>query len=371
MKAVVIHEHGGVGCLNVEDVQEPQMATDEVVVEIRAAALNHLDIWVRNGRPGLDLHMPHILGSDAAGVVVATGSSVRSIEVGNQVVLNPGLSCGICEYCLRGEQSECLTFGLVGMNCPGTFAERISVPAKNVHPVPAHLSDEEAAALPLSHLTAWRMLMTRAQLRSGETVLIHGIGGGVAFAGLQLAKVAGAHVIVTSSSDEKLRRARIFGADHGINYSTNSSVGEAVKDLTGGRGVDVILDAVGAATWPINFKAARRGGRIVHCGVTTGQSAEVDISALYWNHLSVMGTTLGSSEEFRLMLEAASVTKLRPVIDTVLPMSRVRQATERMELGEQFGKIVLMPGGVDDDIDMDRMLAEPFAEEVRQTIEMS
>ncbi|MCC6698955.1 MAG: zinc-binding dehydrogenase [Candidatus Hydrogenedentes bacterium] len=341
MRAAYISQNGELDCIQVGEVPDPEPAHDEVVIAVRAAALNHLDIWVRKGRPGLELCFPHVLGSDAAGTVVAKGRQVDSVHIGDEVVLNPGLSCGVCEYCLRGEHSECLYYGIIGMNRPGTFAERIAVPAVNVQPAPPHLSYTEAAALPLAYLTAWRMLMSRGNLKGGETVLIHGIGGGVAIAGLQLARLAGAEVIVTSSSEEKLARARGLGASEAINYGTNPDVAAAVKDLTGGRGVDLILDSVGAATWPINFGAIRRGGRIVHCGVTTGARTQADISALYWNHVSVIGSTMGSREEFRQMVRAVGIARLKPVIDSVLPLVDAANAVGRMERGEQFGKIVL------------------------------
>ncbi|MFO7974876.1 MAG: zinc-binding dehydrogenase [Candidatus Hydrogenedentota bacterium] len=345
MKAAVIFENGDVDCIKYEEVPEPVVGSGEVLIEVRAAALNHLDIWVRKGRPGLELPVPHILGSDAAGVVLDVGEGVDHVRAGDEVLINPGLSCGMCEFCRRGEQSECMSFGIVGMNRPGTFAERVTVPAANVFLKPSHLSLVEAAALPLAYLTAWRMLMSRATLQPGETVLIHGIGGGVALAGLQLARLAGARVLVTSSSDDKLMRAREFGAHEGVNYANNPYLGDAIRDLTGGRGVDVVLDTVGAATWPVNFKAVRRGGRIVHCGVTSGAETTVNISQLYWNHVVVMGSTMGSDEEFRQMLSAVTAARMSPVVDSVYPLNRASEATQRMEGGEQFGKIVLVPGG--------------------------
>jgi NADPH:quinone reductase-like Zn-dependent oxidoreductase len=341
VKAAYIEQNGDLDTIQAGEVRDPEPARDEVVIEVRAASLNHLDIWVRKGRPGLELCFPHVLGSDATGTVAALGSEVDTIELGQEVIVDPGLSCGVCEYCLRGEQSECLHYGIVGMSRPGTFAERVTVPATNVYEVPEHLSSAEAAALPLAYLTAWRMLMTRGGLRPGNTVLIHGIGGGVALAGLQLARHAGAEAIVTSSSDEKLARASKLGASATINYANNSDVAAAVKDLTGGRGVDLVLDSVGAATWPINFGAIRRGGRIVHCGVTSGASAQVDISALYWNHVTIMGSTMGSREDFRQMVRAVSSAKLKPVVDSVVALNDARDAMGRMERGEQFGKIVL------------------------------
>ena len=341
MKAAAIREHGGLDCVKVEEVPEPRAGEGEVVLEVRSAALNHLDIWVRKGRPGLALKMPHVLGSDAAGVVAELGPGTHGVSVGDGVVLNPGLSCGCCESCRRGQQSECISFSIVGAGRPGTFAEKAAVPFYSVSPKPAHLSFDEAAALPLAYQTAWRMLMTRARVRPGETVLIHGIGGGVALAALQLAKLAGAEVIVTSSSDEKLARAAALGADHVINYKGVSIAAAAVKDITAGRGVDVVIDTVGAGTWDTNFSLVRRGGRIVLCGVTTGAQAPTNLQALYWNQLTIMGSTMGSHEDFRLMLRTVAASKLKPVIDSVRPLNEVRDAMGRMEAAEQFGKIVL------------------------------
>ena len=327
--------------LSIEEVPEPEFAEDEVVLEVRSAGLNHLDIWLRKGRGGARLSEPQILGSDAAGVVIAVGSRVRGVDIGDEVILNPGLSCGCCDYCNRGEQSECLSFGIVGMSRHGTFAEQVAVPARNVAPKPSHLSFNEAGAFVLAQLTAWRMLMTRARLRPGQTVLIHGIGGGVALYALQLAKLATARVIVTSSSDEKLERASRIGADHTINYDSVNDVSQCVKDLTSGMGVDIVIDTVGAATWPIDFSAVRRGGKIVLCGVTSDASAVTDLRALYWNQLTIMGSTMGSDEDFRQMVKAVTTAKLRPVIDSVTPLENIKDAMRRMETAGQFGKIVL------------------------------
>jgi len=340
MRAAVIYEHGGLDRVMVEEVTEPKPHKDEVILNVKSAGLNHLDIWVRKGRPGLKVAMPHILGSDAAGVVAAVGDNVTKVKVGDEVVLNPGLSCGLCEYCRRGQQSECFSFGIVGMSRQGTFAEYVAVPAQNIYPKPAYMNFDQAGTFILVCLTAWRMLFTRAQLRPGETLLLHGIGGGVALCALQLAKLIGACVIITSSSDSKLTRAKQIGADHTINYKTVDVV-ERVKDITSGRGVDVVIDTVGAATWPIDFSAVRRGGKIVLCGITTGAKAETNLQALYWNQLTIMGSTMGSDEDFRRMLQAVTIAKLKPVIDSVEPLENIRVAMGKMEAGEQFGKIVL------------------------------
>jgi NADPH:quinone reductase-like Zn-dependent oxidoreductase len=341
MRAAAIREHGGLDVLRIEDIGEPKFADDEVVLEVRSAGLNHLDIWVRKGRGGAGPSEPHILGSDAAGVVIAAGSRVRGVDIGDEVILNPGLSCGCCDYCNRGEQSECVSFGIIGLSRQGTFAEQVAVPARNVAPKPSHLSFNEAGAFVLAQLTAWRMLMTRAQLKPGQTVLIHGIGGGVALYALQLAKLAGAEAIVTSSSDEKLSRASEMGADHTINYRTVDDVAQYVKDITSGRGADIVVDTVGAATWPIDFSAVRKGGKIVLCGVTSEAQAVTDLRALYWNQLTIMGSTMGSNEDFRQMVKAVTAAKLRPVIDSVMPLENAKDAMSKMETAEQFGKIVL------------------------------
>ncbi len=327
--------------LRIEEIGEPKFTDDELVLEVRSAGLTHLDIWVRKGRGGAGPSEPHILGSDAAGVVIAAGSRVRGVDIGDEVILNPGLSCGCCDYCNRGEQSECVSFGIVGLSRQGTFAEQVAVPARNVAPKPSHLSFNEAGAFVLAQLTAWRMLMTRARLKPGETVLIHGIGGGVALYALQLAKLAGAEAIVTSSSDEKLSRASEMGADHTINYRTADDVAQCVKDITSGRGADIVVDTVGAATWPIDFSAVRKGGKIVLCGVTSDAQAVTDLRALYWNQLTIMGSTMGSNEDFRQMVKAVTAAKLRPVIDSVMPLENAKDAMSKMETAEQFGKIVL------------------------------
>jgi NADPH:quinone reductase-like Zn-dependent oxidoreductase len=340
MKAAVIREHGDLEVLEVREVETPRPGPGEVVLKVLCAGLNHLDIWVRKGRSGAKLQMPHVLGSDAVGTVVALGAGVDSPKVGEEVIVNPALNCGRCEFCRRGEHSLCVSFGIMGLSRPGTFAEQVAVPAGNCHPRPPHLSDEEAGVLALTGVTAWRMLMTRARLLPGETVLIHGVGGGAALCALQFAKLAGAEVFATSSSDEKLSRARALGADHTLNYE-QENVGQWMARETAGRGVDVAVDAVGAATWPLDFACVRKGGRVVLCGVTTGARAESDLRALYWNQLTILGSTMGSAEDFRQMLRAVTMNQLKPVIDLVFELAQVRAAMERMEAKKQFGKIAL------------------------------
>lgn len=324
MKACVIHRYGSIEELKIEDLPQPKPKKGEVLVKVRSASLNHLDIWVRKGARGSQLSMPHIIGSDASGVV--NGSS-------EEVVLYPGLSCGVCQSCKRGQNTECPSFGIIGMSTPGTFAEYVAVPEDCIFPKPKHMTFEEAGAFPLTFLTAWRMLVVKAKVQSGETVLIHGIGGGVALASLTLAKALGARVIVTSSSDEKLSKAKKLGADNGINYKSGSV-------CTAGE-VDVIIDTVGSATWQLDFECIRKGGRIVLCGVTTGADAQINLRTLYWKQITVFGSTMGSRNDFKTMLEFVNKYKLKPVIDSVWPLTEIQAATRKMEEGRQFGKIVI------------------------------
>ena len=341
MKAAVIKKHGGPEVVKIENAEKPIAKPGEVVIEIHSAALNHLDIWVRNGRGDRELTRPQILGSDASGVIIGKGSGVQRVNTGDEIVINPALSCGQCEFCIRGQNSKCLSFGIVGMVRNGTFAEKIAVPYTNVWPKPAHLSFDEAAALPLAYQTAWRMMMTRAKMKPSDTILIHGIGGGVALACLQFAKLFGAEVIITSSSDEKLEKAKELGADYRINYKKTSNIAETVRELTKNRGVDIVIDSVGAATFEIDLSVARRGGRIVLCGVTTGANTQANLHKIYWNQLSVLGSTMGSNEDFRQMLKAVNNNKLKPVIDSIYPLDDTGKAMTKMERGEQFGKIIL------------------------------
>ncbi len=340
MKAAVIRENGGLEVVRVEDIAKPEPAADEVLVRICCAGLNHLDIWVRKGRPGVQMQWPHVLGSDGAGVVEAVGSQVKHLKAGDAVVVYPGLGCGHCDACARGEVSLCPQFGIVGLNRTGTFAEYVTLPAGNVFPKPSRLRMEEAGGFVLAYLTAWRMLMTRAQLKPGETVLIHGIGGGVALCALQFAKLVGAEVVVTSSAGDKLERAAKLGADATINYKTEN-VTQRVREMTSGRGVDVVVDSTGAATWPVDLECVTKGGRVVLCGVTTGAGAETNLRTVYWNQLTLMGSTLGSIGDLRQMFRVVTAAGLQPVVDQVLPLDRIRDAMEKMETGRQFGKIVL------------------------------
>ncbi len=319
MKAIRIHEDGGPDVLRYEDVPDPVPADGEVLIELRAASLNHLDVWIRKGMPSVP--KPRILGADGAGVIAGTDE---------RVVINPGImSDG--------------TMHIVGETMDGTHAELIAVPRDYVHPIPDGLSFEEAAAFPLVFLTAYRMLVTRARLQEGEWVLVWGIGGGVATAALSIAKALGARVVVTSSSDEKLARARELGADVAVNHATGDVVA-AVKEATG-SGAHVIVDDVGEATWKRTLEAARAEARIVVCGATTGPNPPAALHRLWWKQLSVLGSSMGTPEDFKGVYDLIAAGKARPVVDRVFPLAEARAAHERLEAGEQLGKIVLsIPG---------------------------
>ena len=340
MRAMVFYRHGGPDVLELADVPKPQVGPDDVLVRVRAVALNHLDIFVREGLPGLNLTMPFILGSDIAGDIAELGQNVRGLAVGQRVAVNPGLSDNTCEFCLAGEHSLCPNFKILGEHVPGGYAEYARVPALNVLPLPGHVSYEDAAAAALVFLTAWRALITQARLRPGETVLILGAGGGVATAAIQVAKLAGAYVYAVSGYEDKLERARALGADEGINYRTMDFSREAFQ-RTGKRGVDVVLENVGEATWKGSLRAVRKGGRIVTYGATSGPIGETDIRLVFWKQLHIIGATMASQSEFREVMRLVFAGKLRPVIDRVLPLEQARQAQEALASQEQFGKIVL------------------------------
>jgi len=341
MLAATIRSHGPPEVVTVEAVPRPQVeGPDDVVVALKAAALNHLDLFVLRGLPGLPPAFPHVLGADGAGVVEAIGAAVTRAKPGDRVLLNPGVSCQRCEYCLAGEQSLCATYKLLGEHLPGTFAEAVRVPQWNVHPVPDGVAWADAAAFPLVHLTAWRMLVTRAGVRPGETVLIWGIGGGVALAALAIAKLLGAVAIVTSSSEAKLARARSLGADIALNHAAGD-VPKELRRLLGGRGVDVVVDSVGEATWEKSLRALAPGGRLVTCGATTGPRVITDVRRLFWYHQTLMGSTMGNAREFAEIVRLLGSGALRPVVDGVTPLADARRALERMASGEQFGKQVL------------------------------
>ena len=318
----------------------PLTGPDDVRVRITAAALNHLDLFVLGGLPGVTITSGWIPGGDGAGVVDAVGSSVRDLDVGARVIINPGLSCRACEYCRMGEHSLCVRYRLLGEHVPGTFAEYIVVPRANVRVIRDDAAAPEAAAFPLATLTAWRMLRTRARVTADDTVMIWGIGGGVAVAALQIAKALGARVWVTSGSDEKLEKARLLGADETINHRT-ADVAREIRARTGKRGVDVVVDTVGAATWAQSLGALGKRGRLVTCGATSGPQLEMDARRLFWNQWTILGSTMGNDAEFDAITAEFNAGRLLPPIDAVFPLEEGRAAFERLAAAEQFGKVVL------------------------------
>ncbi len=346
MKAMVFHEHGFSNVLKYEDFPDPELKPNQVLVNVKAVALNHLDLFVRGGIPGLNLEMPHILGSDISGVVKEIGNKASgTLQPGQRVVIDPGKSCGVCEYCIQGEESLCAQYGIIGEHSRGGYADLIAVDALNVIPVPEHveLSFEQSAAAPLTFMTAWRMLMSKARVKPGDDVLIIGIGGGVALAALQIAKVAGARVLVTSSSNEKLEKALELGASIGINYKSNPDFHKEVWTLTNKRGVDIVVDSVGEVTWDRSLRSLTKGGRLVTCGATSGPNAVSNVNLVFWKQLEILGSTMASRSELRDVLKLVCSGRLTPVVDSVLPLSQAQDAHDRLEKGAQFGKIVLKP----------------------------
>ncbi len=341
MKALVIKQHGGVENLDIVDLPKPTPAPDQVLLNVKAVSLNQLDLFVRRGSPALNLTMPHIPCSDAAGVIAEVGASVSDLKPGQRVVVNPGLSCGHCEFCLAGEDSLCPDFKIFGEHVPGGAAEFAGVPARNVLPIPDSLSFEQAAASSLVFLTAWRALISRARVRAGEDVLILGAGAGTSMAAIQIAKKAGARVFATSSSDEKLAKAKELGADELINYKTQPDWERAIFAATNKRGVDVVFESVGAQTWLKSIRALRRGGRMVVIGATTGARPQEEIGYIFWKQIEIIGSTMASQREFRDVMKLIFRGELTPVIDSVYPLERAREAHMRLEKGEQFGKIVM------------------------------
>ena len=343
MRACVINGTGGLDKVQIADVPDPgPPGPGQVRVGLRAAALNHLDLFVIRGLPG-DLRFPHVLGADGAGVVEAVGAGVTTVAVGDRVMINPGISDYTCEYCRAGEHSLCVALELLGEHRAGTLAETVLVPEQNVARIPGlepAVSWAEAASFSLVTLTAWRMVVTRAAVQPGETVLVWGIGGGVALAAMRIAKLRGARVIVTSSSDAKLAEAKKLGADAGVNYRTQK-VAQEVRALSGRRGADVVIENVGEATWEESLRALRKGGRLVTCGATSGPRVVTDARRLFWNQYTIMGSTLGNAAEYRAVVGELGAGRLRPVVDRVFPLVESRAALERLERGEQLGKVVV------------------------------
>jgi NADPH:quinone reductase-like Zn-dependent oxidoreductase len=333
MKAMVLHEAGGPGALRLETVPDPAPGPGEVVVRLKAAALNHRDLWITRGQYA-GLRFPIILGADGAGEVARVGQGAAGVEPGDPVVIYPSLDWG------DDPRAQGPRFRILGLPDNGTFAELVKVPAANVFPRPPHLSVDEAAALPLAGLTAYRALVTRAQVQRGETVVAIGIGGGVATCVLLIARHLGARVLVTSGSEAKLDRARALGAVGGFNYATSDWV-KGIREATNGQGADIIIDGTGGATFDKALDAARPGGRVVSYGATAGVVPELTVRRIFWKQLNVLGSTMGTPEDFRGMLDVVNAGQLHPIVDRVFPLEEAGKALERLEQGAQFGKIVL------------------------------
>jgi len=344
MQVVRIREHGGLDKLRFEEAPVPAPGPGEVRVAVRAAGLNHLDTWVRRGVPGHVFPLPLIPGCDGAGVVDAVGAGVTSVKAGDRVVLAPGHACGACRACAAGRDHLCRAYGIFGETRDGTCASAVVAPERNVLPLPPSVSFEVAAAFPLVYLTAWHMLVARAEFRPGETILVHAAGAGVSTAAIQIAKLLGAgRVIATTSTPEKAARARAIGADDVIDYAREDFTAR-VRELTGRAGVDVVIDHVGAATFAGSLKVLAKGGRVVTCGATSGPRVEIHMNLVFFKSLSILGSTMGSRGEVYELLEHVAAGRLSPVVDSVLPLAQVAQAHRRLEDRDVFGKIVLVPG---------------------------
>ena len=345
MRAIVFHAHGGPEQLGLAELPDPVAGPGQVVVRVHACALNRLDLWVRSGLPGSRLPLPHVLGSDIAGVVESLGPGVDAGWLGRPVLVNPGLSCGTCAMCLSGWDNLCPRYRILGETAPGGYAERVLVPAANLIGKPDALDMITAAAAPLTFLTAWQMLTVRAQVGPGQLVLIHAVGSGVGVAGLQIARLHGARVIALASSDAKLARARELGAEFTVR-SDAPDWEQQVRALApvGKRGVDVVFEHTGMATWEASLRLARRGGTIVTCGASSGHAAVTDLRQVFFRQLQLLGSTLGSKAPLHRIAELLARGELRPVVDRCFPLAEAAQAQRYLDHREQFGKVVLTVG---------------------------
>ncbi len=342
MRAAFFRACGGPDMLEIGEAPEPVVARGTVVVRVRAVAINHLDLWVRRGIPGLDLELPHIGGSDISGVVEEVGLGVEGWSVGDRVAVNPGLWCGSCSFCEAGEESLCRSFQIIGEHVAGGTADRVRVPAVNLYRIPDSLEFESAAAAPLVYQTAWRAVRSRARLSADETLLVTGGSGGVSTAAIQIGAHLGARVIALTSGPENARRCAALGADVVLDRLNSDFVAE-IRACTGGVGVDVIIDSVGEALWSDCMRCLGPNGRLVTYGATTGARGSLDIRHVFWKQLQVIGTTMASRREFEDVMRLVAQGELRPVVDSVLPLEQIRQAHEALEAGQVFGKLVLVP----------------------------
>jgi NADPH:quinone reductase-like Zn-dependent oxidoreductase len=342
MEAVVLYEHGGPEVLKPEMIDTPEPGPGEVRVAVKAVAVNHLDLWVRRGGPAFRLEYPHRLGADVAGVIDALGPGVTDLETGVKVVVQPGVSCGVCPACLRGDDNLCRRYRILGENAQGGYGQLIVVPRANIAPYPGDLPFEDAAACLLTFLTAWQMVVKKAAIRPGELVLVQGAGSGVGVAAIQIARLHNARVIATAGTDEKLAKARELGAEETINYRTGDFVKE-IKKITGRRGVDVVIEHVGGDTFARSILATRKGGRIVTCGATAGPKPTIDLVHVFFRQISILGSTMGSKSDLLQALEHIAAGRMRPVVHRTLPLCEAATAHRILENREAFGKVVLVP----------------------------
>ncbi len=340
MKALVFEEHGNIDNLKIINLEEPKMKRNEVLVKLKASALNHLDLFVLKGWKGLSLTFPHICGADGTGTILEVGEEVENFKAGDEIVINPGISCMKCNFCLKGEHSLCKDFGILGEHFPGTFAEYISVPFYNLEKAPPYLNEEERAAFPLTFLTSYRMLFKKGKIKAGDFILIHGASSGVSIASLIFSKIAGCITIITSSKDEALFKGKELGADFIINYK-NENVFKKVMEITNGEGVDFVLDSVGKETWLTSLRVVKKGGKVLTCGATSGPNPEEEVRLIFWKQIDILGSTMSSISEFKEMVNLVKEKKLKPVIDSIYPLEKAKEAYKKLEGGKQFGKIVL------------------------------
>lgn len=344
MKSIRFHQFGNADVLKLEDAPKPTISANEVLIQIKAAALNHLDLWVRSGARERNIPLPHIPGSDGAGIITEVGGAVDFLKVGDKVLISPGISCGHCEMCLGGSDNLCRTYHVLGTKEDGTCAESVKLPADNVLPIPEGLDFRQAASIPLVFLTAWHMLVGLTRIKPGESVLIHAAGSGVGSAGIQIAKLFGAHVITTAGSEEKLEKAKSLGADDVINYKEKDFV-EEVKILTDKKGVDIVFEHTGGEIFERSILALAKGGRLVTCGASSDYVGKVDLRYIYAKHLTLYGSFMGTKSEMievlKFFKKSVGNRQLQPVVDSVFPLEKAAEAHQIMEERKNFGKIVL------------------------------
>ena len=342
MKALRFHRHGGPEVLQLEELPDPIPGPGQILLEVKAASINHIDLWLRGGLPSFPIALPRTPGADASGVVRSVGAGVTTVKPGQRILLNPATSCGQCEFCGQGDMSLCLEYRIRGEHADGVQCELVAAPAHAAVPIPDSLSFEHAAAAPLVYLTSWRMMVTRGGVKAGDWVLIHGAGAGIGTACLAIARLFGARVIATASTDEKCAKAAALGADVTINSSTGDVV-KRVREATGKRGADIVVDYVGKATWNQSLLCTKRGGRIVTCGATSGYDPAEDLRHVFFRQLQILGCTMGNNAEFAAAMRCLVQGKLVPVIDSVMPLKDAADAHRRIEARKTFGKVVLIP----------------------------